>query len=84
MTGDRRAAMRLMQRSLDAGRALGARPEIARTYEALGRLLLEGPVVGTAPEDLDALRCFEHARTTYRSLALTADLARLESLEDPV
>jgi tetratricopeptide (TPR) repeat protein len=83
--GDERAAMSLMQRSLDAGHALGAQPEIARSYEELGRLLLHGGgSAGSVPENLDARRCFELARTTYQSLALTGDLARLESLKNPV
>lgn len=80
LIGDRRAAMRLIMRSLEAGKALGAEPEIARTYEELGLCLHAGASVRTAPgEDLDAKRCFELARATYRSLGLAADLARLES-----
>lgn len=72
--------MRLIMRSLEAGKALGAEPEIARTYEELGLCLHAGASVRTAPgEDLDAKRCFELARATYRSLGLAADLARLES-----
>jgi len=85
LTGDVRGALRLMRRSLDAGHALGARPEIAKTYEGLGLLLLESDSTASAgAEALDAQRCFELARAGYRSLGLTADLARLESLKVPV
>jgi hypothetical protein len=82
LSGDRRGAMRLYQRSLEAGQALGAEPEIARTYEELGARLREVGGTAAAAEGLDAQRCFERAQQTYRSLALARDLKRLESLED--
>ncbi len=80
LTGDRRAAMRLFLRSLEAGQRLGARPEIARTYEELGRRLLERSDAPNAlPAGLDAGRCFERARETYQALGLAGDLARLDA-----
>ncbi len=81
LTGDRRAAMRLYLRSLEAGESLGARPEIARTYEELGIRLREGGGAHRAvPGDLDASRCFERARETYQALALSGDLSRLDAV----
>jgi len=84
LAGDRRAAMRLFLRSLEAGHALGARPEVARTYEELGLRLLEGGEAFSAEhEDLDARRCLGRARETYRALGLAGDLTRLDALEVP-
>jgi class 3 adenylate cyclase/tetratricopeptide (TPR) repeat protein len=75
LAGDRHGALRLFRRSLEAGRALGARPETARTCEALGRLLRE---TGGREGTLDAVGWFAHARETYRALDLAGDLARLD------
>jgi len=84
LAGDRRAAVRLFQRSLEAGQALDARPEIARTYEELGLRLLEGgKAIGAVHEDLDARSCLARARETYRALGLAGDLTRLDALEMP-
>jgi hypothetical protein len=74
--------MRLLLRSLEVARELGAEPELARTYEALGRQLREGGKRPAGlPEDLDAPRCFELARAKYRALDLPGDLRRLEALD---
>jgi hypothetical protein len=79
--GDRRGALRLLRRSLAAGEALGARPEIARTCEELGRRLLELDA-GVKPSSgaREAGDLLLRAQTLHRELGLATDLARLESL----
>src|SRR5262249_33018954 len=75
LTGERRAALRLLRASLECGRALGARPEIARTCEEMGRCLLEmGGPTAAAADGLDAQHYLASARSLYEELALPSGL----------
>jgi hypothetical protein len=74
LLGQRRKAQRWWERSLESGRNLGARPELARTHAELALRLGPGEALaGWSSEEhrLEALGLFER-------LGLEWDLARLE------
>ncbi|MCC6765155.1 MAG: AAA family ATPase [Deltaproteobacteria bacterium] len=73
--GRRRRALRAFERAIACGEALGARPETARAWADVARLLAGG---GARFRDLDAGGCRERARATFEALGLRNDLARLE------
>ncbi len=74
LLGNRRHAHRLFERSIDWGERLGARPETARTYAVVGRLLAAD---GGSFRGLDAAACRARAREIFEQLGLRTDLERL-------
>ena len=82
LTGREAEAVRWWERSLAAGRHLGMRPEIARTYHEAGLRFAESRRAREL-EGRDAAACLEEARMTFAALDLGWDLARLESSSPP-
>jgi hypothetical protein len=74
LLGNRRHALRLFERSVAWGEQLDARPETARTYATVGRLLAAD---GGRFRGLDGSACRARARETFEQLGLRTDLERL-------
>jgi len=74
--GRRKAALAAFRRSLDAGTALGAEPEMARTYAELARGLGSDRL-----GDLDAATCRAKAQTLFDRLALAWDTTQLRAVD---
>jgi tetratricopeptide (TPR) repeat protein len=74
LLGRERAALRLFERSIAVGEALGMQPETARTWAEVGRTLRasSGRFRG-----LDADACLTRAHAAFEALGLPTDLARL-------
>ncbi|MEE9609215.1 MAG: adenylate/guanylate cyclase domain-containing protein [Myxococcota bacterium] len=78
LAGRRGAALRWWRRSLAAGEALGARPDVARTLTEAGlRLAARGR--GGELDGRSADACLEQARKHCEALGLRWDLERLEA-----
>jgi len=73
LLGQRRRAMRCWRRSLASGIAMGARPELARTYALLSERLGDAARI----DGLSAEECREHALGEFSALGLRWDHARL-------
>lgn len=74
--GRKREAMHHWSRSIEAGRALGALPELARTYAEVGQWLsVSGTTLGDGKSAQEYLGL---ARSIFEELRLTWDLDRLE------
>jgi hypothetical protein len=77
--GRRRAALWHWQRSTSVGTALGAVPELARTYAVVARCLAEAG--GTYRLDgLDAAACCEKARLLFTQVGLVREEEALRAL----
>jgi hypothetical protein len=74
--GARERALGWWRRSLAEGAALGARPDVGRTYLVAGRWLAEGGPELSVDEHLDAQACLERAHATFTDLDLKWDLER--------
>jgi tetratricopeptide (TPR) repeat protein len=74
LLGHHRRARRLFERSIAEGERLRARPETARTYAELGRLLREAARQGRSFHGLDADACLGRARAAFEQLGLRHDL----------
>lgn len=72
-----RRALHWWRRGLAVARALGARPELARTLAELGRHLPAGAAVVVGDERLDAVGCRERAVALFAELDLEWDLERV-------
>ncbi len=75
LVGHRRRALRFFEQSLACGERLGARPETARTWAEIGRVLGRD---GGRVRGLDADACRARAREAFEALGLAHDLARME------
>jgi hypothetical protein len=75
LLGRRRRALGFFGESIVLGEKLGARPETARTYAEIGRLLR---AEGGRFRDLDAEGWRGRARDAFDGLGLLTDLERLE------
>jgi hypothetical protein len=73
LLGQRRRAVGCWRRSLAAGAAMGARPELARTYALLSERLEDGARI----DGLTATACRERALAEFETLGLRWDHARL-------
>ncbi len=74
LTGRHRRARRLFERSLDWAEKLGARPELARSWATIGRLLARD---GGTLRGLDGPAYLNRARAAFEDLGLQTDLTRL-------
>jgi tetratricopeptide (TPR) repeat protein len=79
LLGHHRRARRLLERSIAEGERLGARPETARTFAEVGRLLRQAARKGRSFHGLDGDACVARARAAFESLGFTHDLERLRS-----
>jgi hypothetical protein len=70
-------ARRLFDRSADVGERLGARPETARTYAEVGRLLCLRARPDERFRGLDGSACLARARAIFEELELGGDLERM-------
>jgi class 3 adenylate cyclase/tetratricopeptide (TPR) repeat protein len=82
-SGRARKAEEWWGQSVRAGEALGARPELGRTYLEIGRRLTEAPDRLRGFEGLSAEGCFSKAEALFRALSLTRDLEELERSRSP-
>jgi class 3 adenylate cyclase len=76
-------AVRHWERSLNAARALGMRPELARTHHEVGLRLAESSDSPRGLDDRDPAACREAARGLYAELGLDWDATRLETSDPP-
>jgi len=74
LAGSPRRALRFYEQSIAWGEKLGAQPEVARTWAAVGRMLEGG---GTRFRGHDGPGCRARARATFEALGLRTDLERL-------
>lgn len=74
LADNRRRALRRFEQSLAWGEKLGATPETARTWAAVGRMLAAD---GGTFRGLDSAACRERARMTFEAFGLRTDLERL-------
>jgi len=70
-------ARRLFDRSAEVGERLGARPETARTYAEVGRLLCLRARPDERFRGLDGPACLARARAIFEELDLGGDLDRM-------
>ncbi len=75
LAGKPRRALGFYEQSIAWGEKLGAEPEIARTWAAVGRMLDGGE--GTRFRGHDGAGCRDRARATFEALGLRTDLERL-------
>jgi tetratricopeptide (TPR) repeat protein len=73
LDGDGRRALRWLEKSVAAGEALGARPEIARTYAEVSRQLRNPACGQTRFRGLDADGCLGRERAELGALGLGTD-----------
>ncbi len=84
-THKRNKAFKYWGRSIENGRAMGARPELARTYLEVGRHLLDEKGEKKTFSGLGAEDYLDMARKLFEDMDLTWDLGQLElSLIRPV
>ena len=74
-------ALKWWRKSIRAGRQLGARLELARTYFEIGRRLAQRERPAATMDGLDAPAYLKMARELFEAMALDWDLDRLNRLE---
>lgn len=84
VSGKPKKAQEWWGRSVKTGEALGARPELARTYLEVGKRLAEGSDRFREFEGQNAEACFSKAEALFKSMALSRDLEELERLRKTV
>ncbi len=77
LLGRDRRAQQCFARSIDSGERLGARPETARTWAEVGRLMSRRARPGERFRGVDGAGCLARARAMFAELGLTSDGERL-------
>ena len=83
LLGKHERALTWWRKSLRVGEALGARPELGRTYLEIGRRLATPGPGPRRLDDLDAEAALARARELFTVLGLGWDLDRLIEVESP-
>jgi len=78
LIGKQRKALKWWVRTIQEGKRLGARPDLARTYFEVGKSLMEPQSKYRELNGLSAQEYFEKAEKLFREMDLTRDLEQLE------
>jgi hypothetical protein len=78
VSGKPKKAQEWWGRSIRTGEALGARPELGRTYLEVGKRLSEEPARFRDFEGQNAVACFAKAEALFKGVGLPEDLGELD------
>ena len=79
--GKQRKALRWWSKAIKKGEALGARPDLARTYMEIGKRLLEDKSKYKELNGISAQEYLEKAREMFQEMDLQWDLDELKKIE---
>lgn len=84
LLGRQKRALKWWDKSIQIGEALGARPELARTYMEVGKRLLEKKSKYNCLKGIQAKEYLEKARVLFKGMNLDWDLNELDNIENQV
>jgi hypothetical protein len=81
LVGKQTKAFKWFDKSIKEGERLGARPDLSRTYFAVGKRLLEPQSKYKQLNGIDAKGYLEKAEQLFKEMGLEHDLEELERLQ---